>query len=117
MDIALHFINRSTDAGNAHIVIFQQAVAHDLDEPLAALKVIRNPGIDERHDFVAGTDAGEAIWIGAARNVCDEDLVPPELAAGGATLVSLAGIAGATIVMTGGGGEPQVFSLTDIVTR
>jgi hypothetical protein len=117
MDIALHFINRSGDAGNSHVVIFQHMAAADLDEPLAALKVIRNPALDESHDFVASTDAGDALWIGTARNVCDDDLVPPELAAGGATCLSLAGIAGVTIVMTGGCGEPLEFSFTDTVTR
>ncbi|MES2056860.1 MAG: hypothetical protein V4564_13050 [Pseudomonadota bacterium] len=114
MDIALHFINRSNDAGNAHVVIFQHVAS--LDEPAAALKVIRNPAADERHDFTASTDAGDTLWVGTARNVCGDDLVPPELAAGGAIALSLAGVIGAGIVMTGGSGEPLAFALTDIVT-
>lgn len=51
MDIQLNFINRSNDANNSSIVIFQKNVATDFDELAIAWKVIRNCGQGDNHPF------------------------------------------------------------------
>lgn len=51
MDIQLNFINRSNDANNSNVVIFQKNVATDFDELHIAWKVIRNCGQGDNHPF------------------------------------------------------------------
>jgi len=51
VDIQLNFINRSNDANNSSIVIFQKNVATDFDELAIAWKVIRNCGQGDNHPF------------------------------------------------------------------
>ncbi|MFM0097281.1 hypothetical protein PQQ87_16835 [Paraburkholderia nemoris] len=51
MDIQLNFVNRSNDANNSNIVIFQKNVATDFDELAIAWKVIRNCGQGDNHPF------------------------------------------------------------------
>ncbi|WP_206956733.1 hypothetical protein [Trinickia acidisoli] len=51
MDIQLNFVNRSNDANNSSIVIFQKNVATDFDELHVAWKVIRNCGQGDNHPF------------------------------------------------------------------
>ncbi|WP_133645237.1 hypothetical protein [Paraburkholderia flava] len=51
MDIQLNFVNRSNDANNSSIVIFQKNVATDFDELAIAWKVIRNCGQGDNHPF------------------------------------------------------------------
>ncbi|HEX4304152.1 MAG TPA: hypothetical protein VHZ78_15250 [Rhizomicrobium sp.] len=52
MDIELNFINRSNDANNSDVVIFQKNVATDFNEIAVAWKVIRNCGQGFNHPFV-----------------------------------------------------------------
>lgn len=51
MDIQLNFVNRSNDANNSSIVIFQKNVSTDFDELHVAWKVIRNCGQGDNHPF------------------------------------------------------------------
>ncbi|WP_175654454.1 hypothetical protein [Burkholderia ambifaria] len=51
MDIQLNLINRSNDANNSSVVIFQKNVATDFDELAIAWKVIRNCGQGDNHPF------------------------------------------------------------------
>lgn len=50
--IQLNFINRSQDANNSNIVIFQQNVAEDFGEIAVAWKVIKNCGRLDNHPFL-----------------------------------------------------------------
>ena len=50
-DILLNFINRSNDANNSQIVIFQKNVAASFDEMAVAWKVIQNCGFSDNHPF------------------------------------------------------------------
>ena len=52
MDIQLNLINRSNDANNAQIVIFQKNVAADFDELLIAWQVIDQLGQGDHYPFV-----------------------------------------------------------------
>ncbi len=52
MDIKLNFINRSNDANNSQIVIFQKNVGTNFDELAVAWQVIENCGIYDNHPFV-----------------------------------------------------------------
>lgn len=52
MDIKLNFINRSNDANNSQVVLFQKNVATNFDELSVAWHVIENCGIDDNHPFV-----------------------------------------------------------------
>jgi hypothetical protein len=51
MSIKLNFINRSNDANNSQIVIFQKNVATDFDELSVAWHVIQNCGVLDNHPF------------------------------------------------------------------
>lgn len=51
MDIKLNFINRSNDANNSQIVIFQKNEAANFDELSVAWHVIRNCGVYDNHPF------------------------------------------------------------------
>lgn len=51
-EIKLNFINRSNDANNNNIVIFQKNTAASADEPVVAWKVIQNCGRLDNHPFV-----------------------------------------------------------------
>jgi hypothetical protein len=52
MDIQLNYINRSNDANNSDVVIFQKNVATNADEIAVAWRVIRNCGQGNNHPFV-----------------------------------------------------------------
>lgn len=52
MDIQLNLINRSNDANNSQIVIFQKNAASGVDELPVAWQVIRNLGPGDHHPFV-----------------------------------------------------------------
>lgn len=52
MDIQLNFINRSNDANNSEVVIFQRNVATGYEEIAVAWRVIQNCGQGENHPFV-----------------------------------------------------------------
>ncbi|REH54957.1 hypothetical protein C7448_102490 [Tenacibaculum gallaicum] len=49
--IKLNFINRSNDANNSDVVIFQKNVASNFDEIATAWKVIKNCGRLDNHPF------------------------------------------------------------------
>ena len=51
MTINLNFINRSNDANNSQIVIFQKNVATDFAETSIAWTVIQNCGQGDNHPF------------------------------------------------------------------
>jgi len=51
MSIKLNFINRSNDANNSQVVIFQKNVASNFDELAVAWHVIENCGISDNHPF------------------------------------------------------------------
>ncbi len=51
MDIKLNLINRSNDANNSQVVIFQKNVAAGVDELPVAWMVIRNLGQNDNHPF------------------------------------------------------------------
>ncbi|WP_256079635.1 hypothetical protein [Massilia sp. YIM B04103] len=51
MDIKLNFINRSNDANNSEIVIFQKNQATNYDELHVAWRVIKNCGVYDNHPF------------------------------------------------------------------
>ncbi|MDX8553780.1 hypothetical protein MK851_09125 [Tenacibaculum sp. 1B UA] len=50
-DIKLNFINRSNDANNSSIVIFQKNISDTFDEIAIAWKVIKNCGRLDNHPF------------------------------------------------------------------
>jgi len=50
-NISLNFVNRSNDANNSDIVIFQQNVAEDFGELAIAWQVIKNCGRGDNHPF------------------------------------------------------------------
>lgn len=52
MDIQLNFINKSNDANNSEIVIFQKNVATNFDELAVAWQVIKYCGQGDSHPFV-----------------------------------------------------------------
>lgn len=62
MDIKLNLINRSNDANNSQIVIFQKNAAADEREPAVAWQVIQNLGPGENHPFKYSIDT--AISVG-----------------------------------------------------
>jgi hypothetical protein len=51
MDIKLNFINRSNDANNSQIVIFQKNIASNFDELSVAWHLIENCGVYDNHPF------------------------------------------------------------------
>ena len=51
MDIKLNFVNRSNDANNSEIVIFQKNVAANFEELSVAWKVIKYCGRGDNHPF------------------------------------------------------------------
>lgn len=51
MDIQLDFINRSNDANNSEVVIFQKNVADGPEDTAIAWMVIQNCGIGDNHPF------------------------------------------------------------------
>jgi hypothetical protein len=51
-NIKLNFINRSQDANNSNVVIFQQNVAEDFGELAIAWRVIKNCGRLDNHPFL-----------------------------------------------------------------
>lgn len=51
MSIQLNFINRSNDANNSQIVIFQKNIATNFDELAVAWRVIQNCGAWDNHPF------------------------------------------------------------------
>lgn len=51
MDIQLNFINRSNDANNSSVVVFQRNVATGFEEIAVAWRVIQNCGQGENHPF------------------------------------------------------------------
>ncbi len=51
-NIKLNFINRSADANNSNVVIFQQNVAEDFGELAIAWTVIKNCGRLDNHPFL-----------------------------------------------------------------
>ena len=52
MDIQLNFINRSNDANDTQVVIFQRNVASNFDEAVVAWRVIQHCGVGDNHPFV-----------------------------------------------------------------
>lgn len=54
--IKLNFINRSNDANNSDVVIFQKNVASNFDESHTAWKVIKNPSHKESHPINYSTN-------------------------------------------------------------
>ncbi|AZJ36354.1 hypothetical protein [Tenacibaculum singaporense] len=54
--IKLNFINRSNDANNSDVVIFQKNVASNFDEHHIAWKVIKNPSHKESHPIHYSTN-------------------------------------------------------------
>jgi len=54
--IKLNFINKSADANNSSIVLFQQNVAEDFGEIEIAWKVIENCGRSDNHPFIYPMD-------------------------------------------------------------
>ena len=61
MDIKLTLINRSNDANNSEIVIFQKNAAAGADEPAIAWQVIRNLGPGDQHPFVYPLSTGITV--------------------------------------------------------
>ncbi|MGY4396534.1 hypothetical protein ACVWZA_001714 [Sphingomonas sp. UYAg733] len=120
MSINLNFINRSSDTNNSSVVIFGQVVTTNLDEPVAALKVIDLRDVGDGHAFTIPAESNDSpldlIWVGAA--VAPDETCSPagDITVEEATPLSLAGVASASIVMTGGDGAPLAFALTDVVT-
>lgn len=203
MDIKLNFINRSNDANNSEIVIFQKNVATNFDELAVAWTVIRYCAQGDNHPFtfpigmsVAASDSwgnytpqltaqngqlfamtltqsGDTLgysgpgtsptevqvlnslsqgainagiyksgkllaiktgiapqqkavfefkptlWIGVASQVEEGDVMNSAILSSVNTEISLLGLAGADIVMTGGGSgpnaQPFMFNLENIV--
>jgi hypothetical protein len=65
MDVKLNLINRSNDANNSEVVIFQKNAATDVDEIAVAWQVIRYLGQGDNHPFVypmASTIAASDSW-------------------------------------------------------
>jgi len=51
MDIELNFINKSNDANNSQVVIFQKNVAANFNEPAVAWLVVQHCGQGDNHPF------------------------------------------------------------------
>ena len=76
MDIQLNLINRSNDANNAQIVIFQKNVAADFDEWLIAWQVIDQLGQGDHYPFVYPMEmilAANDSWGNTTPEVTAED--------------------------------------------
>ena len=120
MGIRLNFINRSNDANNSQIVIFQQDPASDTGTPAAPWKVIANCAPGDSHSFTFPKTLGPTIWIGAAPQAAEGRPPPPAIVSSINTQLSLLNVASADIVMTGGGpganSQPFTFSLANVVT-
>jgi hypothetical protein len=121
MGIRLNFINRSNDANNSQIVIFQQDPASDSASPPAPWKVIRNCAPGDSHPFTLPETPAPTIWIGAVPQATEGKPPPPAILSSINTQISLLGVTSADLVMAGGGGPgfgPQqfTFSLTNVVT-
>lgn len=64
MDIKLNLINRSNDANNSQIVIFQKNGAEGADAPAVAWQVIQNLGPGENHPFKYAMDLTISVGDG-----------------------------------------------------
>ncbi|MEL7444831.1 MAG: hypothetical protein AAGK02_03345 [Pseudomonadota bacterium] len=52
MDIQLNFVNRSNDANNSEVVVFQKNAATNVEETAIAWQVIKNCGQGDSHPFM-----------------------------------------------------------------
>jgi hypothetical protein len=125
MDIKLDLVNRSDDANDVDIVIFAQPASSPQAPPVVWQSIPHfKPGDHRGFVFPAGVAGGESygnadprIWIGVASGMDVGQVMNPD-AISGITELSLAGIAGADIVMTGSGSDsrPFRFALANVIT-
>ena len=118
MDIHLTFINNSNDANNAQIVIFQGLAVGPGDDLPVACQVINDSLPGDRLAFrieAAPAAHAQRVWIAASAQPRPGELF--QVDPGAATRLSLAGLASADIVMTGGGAQPFAFALANAVRR
>ena len=71
------------------------------------------PGVTPQQEVMI--ELPSVLWIGAASQIEQGEVFDPAALADITTQLSLPGIASADIVMTGGGNDPLVFTLTNIV--
>lgn len=118
MDIHLTLVNRSNDPANTRIVIFRRPPDGGANEEPVAWLVIEDFHPGDTHRFAYDTGLGDpgtdapAIWIAAVPETAPGD--PLDMDPGAATKLSLAGVARADVVMTGGGAAPFAFALEHV---
>jgi hypothetical protein len=113
VDIQLNFINESNDTNNSQVVIFQAAAGGGVDDLPVACQVINDCRPGHRHPLALHSAHRPTIWIAALPQPKPGELSGVDPAA--ATRLSLAGLASADIVMTGGGAQPFAFTLANAV--
>ncbi len=113
MAIQLNFIDDSNDTNNSQVVIFQAAAGGGVDDLPVACQVINDCRSGHRHPLALRSAHRSTIWIAAHPQPKPGELGGVDPAA--ATRLSLAGLASADIVMTGGGAQPFAFTLANAV--
>jgi hypothetical protein len=115
VDIHLMLVNRSTDPANTRVVVFRRPPAGGANDAPIAWLVVDDFRPGDTHRFTYDTGLGDpetdapAVWIAALPESAPGD--PLDMDPGAAAELSLAGVARADIVMTGGGAAPFAFAL------
>jgi hypothetical protein len=119
VDIHLTLVNRSDDPANARFVVFRRPPDGGANDAPIAWLVVDDFRPGHTHRFAYDTGLGDpetdapAIWVAAVLETALGD--PLDLDPGVATELSLAGVARAEVVMTGGGAAPFAFALEHVV--
>jgi hypothetical protein len=116
MGVHITIINKSNDLNNSSIVIYGGTAAAPIDGPVTALRVVDAPVQGRSETFDVPAHHAPKIWIGTSPGGAQGQTVSIY---DGLTPLSLAGLASADIIMTGGGPgrgtTPFVFTLANAV--
>jgi len=119
VDIHLTLVNRSDDPANARVVVFRRPPDGGANDAPIAWLVVDDFRPGHTHRFAYDTGLGDpetdapAIWVAAVLENAPGD--PLDMDPGVATELSLAGVARAEVVVTGGGAAPFAFALEHVV--
>jgi hypothetical protein len=119
VDIHLTLANRSNDPANTRLVVFRRPPDGGANDAPIAWLVVDDFRPGDTHRFAYDTGLGDpetdapAVWIAALPESAPGD--PLDMDSGAATELSLAGVARAEVVMTGGGAAPFGFALERVV--
>lgn len=119
MAIHLRLVNQASDMAAPQVVVFRRLPDGGANEEPTAWLVVDDFHQGDEHRFSYDTGLGDpdtdapAIWIAAVPEPTPDD--PFDIDPGAAAELSLAGLASADVVMTGGGEKPFVFALEHAV--